>query len=194
MPLFIVIRQMPGLVDEFGKKVEYIIKEIESGKDAAEISIEELKNKPKYTKEQIKEALYAGTYTGAKRFLEQIRRTGETNTTTDTGLAETISSKKTDDTGFYAVGRLDDGRRDRRICESSSGDIGVNEDSGIRFSVAEYSEEDKRDIIGMLRGVVKLNALEEDAFYGEYLRSKGVKYSFAVVRTCQEYRNNVTVI
>ena len=39
------------LVDEFGEKVEYIIKEVESGKDAAEISIEELKNKPKYTKE-----------------------------------------------------------------------------------------------------------------------------------------------
>ena len=52
------------LVDEFGNKVQYIIKEVADGK-SSEITIEELKNKPKYTKEQIKEAVNAESYSRA---------------------------------------------------------------------------------------------------------------------------------
>ena len=57
------------LVDEFGNKVQYIIKEVADGK-SSEITIEELKNKPKYTKEQIKEAVNAESYSRARAILD----------------------------------------------------------------------------------------------------------------------------
>ena len=57
------------LVDEFGNKVRYIIRAVADNK-AFRITIEELKNKPKYTKEQIKEAVNAETYDRARAILD----------------------------------------------------------------------------------------------------------------------------
>ena len=57
------------LVDEFGNKVRYIIRAVVD-KKAFRITIEELKNKPKYTKEQIKEAVNAETYDRARAILD----------------------------------------------------------------------------------------------------------------------------
>ena len=66
------------LVRDFGDKVSYIITEVAEGK-ATDITIEELKNKQKYTKEQIKEAINAETYSRAGEILERLQRSNDTS-------------------------------------------------------------------------------------------------------------------
>ena len=66
------------LADEFGDKVLYIITEVKNGlKEPIEISIEELENKPKYTKEQIQEAIHAETYSEARAILEGFKNSND---------------------------------------------------------------------------------------------------------------------
>lgn len=66
------------LVRDFGDKVQYIIKEVADGK-VSDISLEELENKPKYTKEQIKESINAENYEKAKSILYGFSNQGTDN-------------------------------------------------------------------------------------------------------------------
>ena len=86
------------LVDEFGNKVRYIIREVADNK-ASKITIDELKNKPKYTKEQIKEAVNAKTYDRARAILDGFGKSEQ---------SENI--QQSDDQGSSADGRSSGGR------------------------------------------------------------------------------------
>lgn len=66
------------LVRDFGDKVQYIIKEVADGK-VSDISLEELENKPKYTKEQIKESINAENYEKARSILDGFSNQGTDN-------------------------------------------------------------------------------------------------------------------
>ena len=57
------------LVEDFGSEVRYIIREVSSEKENKEISLDELKSKPTYTKELIQEAIHAKNYEDAKAIL-----------------------------------------------------------------------------------------------------------------------------
>ena len=163
------------LVDEFYGKLKYIIQEVESGKDAFEISIEELKKKPKYTKEQIKEAIHAGTYTGAKRFLEKTRSAGGTDSdaVSGSGSGGKQNRNKTDIAGFPADRWVADGRRGRRISEEdASRDTEITENSDIRFSLNELeSKTDELHKKALKDGVIRRIAeIAADAF--QYFKRK----------------------
>ena len=86
------------LVDEFGNKVRYIIREVADNK-ASKITIEELKNKPKYTKEQIREAVNAETYDRARAILDGFGKSEQ---------SENI--QRSDDQGSSVDGRSAGGR------------------------------------------------------------------------------------
>lgn len=86
------------LVDEFGNKVQYIIKEVADGK-SSEITIEELKNKPKYTKEQIKEAVNAESYSRARAILDGFEKSEQS------GNIQRIDGQRNSADGRSAGGR-----------------------------------------------------------------------------------------
>ena len=98
------------LIDEFGDKVQDIIKEVADGK-SSEITIEELKNKPKYTKEQIKEAVNAESYSRARAILDGFEKSEQ---------SENI--QRSDNQGNPADGRSAGGR-DRAVSAEQQAEV-----------------------------------------------------------------------
>ena len=63
-----------ALVEEFGDKVEYIIRESLPGNTSRKMTLDELKAKPKYTKDQILEIINGNDKSRVGRLGEEIRR------------------------------------------------------------------------------------------------------------------------
>ncbi|MBE6391791.1 MAG: hypothetical protein E7042_06295 [Lentisphaerae bacterium] len=94
------------LIDEFGNNVQYIIKEV-AGNKSNDITIEELKSKPKYTKEQIKEAINAENYNRAREILDRF---------------ETGNTQRTDGQRYSSDGRSTGGR-DRAVSAEQQAEV-----------------------------------------------------------------------
>ena len=181
------------MIEDFGDNVQYIIKEVKVGqKDAADISIEDLKNKPQYTKENIREAINGETYSGARAILKGLQYSNQSETRP-------------------AVGELDSGRNASRQSENGRSDSGAetaadglpgrsdgitsDNNPDVRFLLSEYSENERRDITLTLKPFVGSRIRLEDVEYQQYLAKLGIDvtesdaHTFAVMAMQENMRD-----